>query len=195
MEFKVGDYVKKKSGSPFKSRCRVETIVRISENPQYPGTAIAAVFSDESCCNLDRLLIYDRPTAKRVRERIYSEVLVSQLRQRSLRSRHLILEDNNGEMYDCKDIPEIGRMRTSSIEQLYSIIIGIYKRFPESEINICIHNNEIAFQIEWNYFKSYIQNIDKSTETDISTPMYLFDDYFVIKPEFHGYGAGLSYGV
>jgi hypothetical protein len=194
MEFKIGDYVRKKSGSPFKSRCRVETIVRISENPQYPGTA-AAVFSDGSCCNLDRLEIYERPNVKHLRDRLFSEVFIPQLRQRSLRARHLILGDSNGEMYNCKDIPEIGRMRTTDINQLYAIIIGIYGSFPDSEINICIHNNEIAFQIEWNYFKSYLNNIGSSADTDMSAPLYLFDNYFAIKPEFHGYGAGLSYGI
>lgn len=195
MEFKVGDYVRKKSGFAFKSRCRVETIVEISKNPQHPNNTVAAVFSDGSCCSVDMLQIYERPPAKRLRERIMSEVLVPQLRQRSLRSRFLILEDNNGEMYDCKDIPEMGRMRTSSVEQLYSIIIGIYTYFPDSEINICIHNSETMFQVEWNYFKSYANNIDKSAKTDISAPLHLFDKYFTIKPEFHGFGAGLSYGI
>jgi hypothetical protein len=195
MDFKVGDYVRKKSGSAFKSRCRVETIIKISENPQHPSKAVAAVFSDGSCCNLDSLLIYERPTAKRLRDRLFSEVLVPQLRQRSLRSRYLILEDNNEEKYDCKNIPEMGRMRTSNIEQLYSIIVGIYTHFPESEINICIHSSEINFQIEWNYFKSYLQNINTSVETDISAPMHSFDDYFTIKPEFHGYGASTKYGL
>jgi len=195
MEFKIGDYVRKRSGSAFKSRCRVETIVEISENPQHPGTAVAAIFSDGSCCNLDRLMIYDRPTAKRLRDRIMSEVFVPQLKQRSLRSRFLILEEDNGEMYDCKDIPEIGRMRTDNIDQLYAIIIGIYTHFPDSEINICIHNSKIMFQIEWNYFINYAANIETNLETDISTPMYLFDKYFTIKPEFHGFGAGLGYGI
>ena len=195
MEFKIGDYVRKKSGSPFKSRCRIEVITEISENSQYPGTAVAAVFADATCCNLDRLLIYDRPTAKRLRDRITSEVFVPQLRQRSLRSRFLVLEDDNGEMWNCEDIPEVGRMRTANIDQLYAIIIGIYTHFPESEINICIHNTDISFQIEWNYHISYMKNADTRVDTDISAPMHSFDDYFTIKPEFHGYGAGIGYGI
>jgi hypothetical protein len=195
MEFKIGDYVRKKSGSPFKSRCRIEVITEISENSQYPGTAVAAVFADGTCCNLDRLLIYDRPTAKRLSDRIISEVFVPQLRQRSLRSRFLILEDDNREMWNCEDIPEVGRMRTANIDQLYAIIIGIYTHFPESEINICIHNTDISFQIEWNYHISYMKNADTRVDTDISAPMHSFDDYFTIKPEFHGYGAGIGYGI
>ena len=53
--FAIGDIVTKKSNKPFKNKCLEQTIVDFCINQTDPKKRIAAVFDDDSVCNLDML--------------------------------------------------------------------------------------------------------------------------------------------
>jgi hypothetical protein len=54
MKLEAGDLVKKKSGKPFKNGEKTAVIISFTENTDGPKK-LAAVFSDNSICNLDQL--------------------------------------------------------------------------------------------------------------------------------------------
>ena len=55
MNFVKHDWVIKKSRKPFKSGMQIEQITKFGENKNDPKQRKAAIFKDDSVCNLDQL--------------------------------------------------------------------------------------------------------------------------------------------
>ena len=183
---KTGDTVFKKSGRPFTSGFYFETVSGLRENPDHPDRKMAVFFSDGNICPLNQVEKYIPPTATRLKSAIFAPDFKSFLKNAKIRMKHVVLEPENGEKYECLGMCKRGSLHVDSTEKLYAVMIGIYRKYPDTECYIS-HNHLISddFQIKWG-----IPPNDSVFLEDT-----FFEDNFRIKPEYAGWETGLAYGV